>query len=167
MARTQYPALQENHRLQELEWILQRVGWGVWGILISAGLAGLLGDGPLCSRSITSSDGALTLSYQRYEHVGAPAQLNIRLNRQETTDSQFKLSVSREFWEAIEMQRIQPEPLRCETTSKGVRLTFGIDRDVTNADLQFHIEYKKFGNVSAALQLEHGPELQFTQFIYP
>lgn len=61
------------------EWRWQRVGWILLGGLVVAGLAGLLGDGPLSSTSSSSIDGAVQASFDRFLHRSAPTVVALRI----------------------------------------------------------------------------------------
>ena len=66
----------EGHGVSRAEERLHKLGWIVFAGLLLAALAGLLGPGPLSSRS-KSADPALSVEYERFLRNHAPADLRL------------------------------------------------------------------------------------------
>ena len=60
--------IDDNADLHQIEWRIQRAGWLIWGVIIAAGLLGLLGSGPISSATATGADDSLSIDYDRFVH---------------------------------------------------------------------------------------------------
>ena len=97
-----------NDRPWELR--LQRLGWLLFGVMVLAGLAGLLGRGPLSATSARSASGAVTVEYHRFERYHGPTEFLIELERPAATNGEARLWISQSLLGRIEIESIQPEP---------------------------------------------------------
>src|SRR4051812_20488706 len=97
----------ENRRALDWDRRIQKIGWLIWICVVIAALFGLLGPG-LLSNAYRSND-SLGISYNRFDHVQAPARLRIDILQAATASEFIELNISREFWENTEIHRIQPE----------------------------------------------------------
>src|SRR5688572_16733735 len=98
----------EHLQLVRREWKVERVGWMLVMAFVLAGLAGLLGPGPVSRRTLTSNDQRLRVEYYAVAHYQAPAELRIRCVP--AAQEQIRLSFSRSFTDVSRPLGITPEP---------------------------------------------------------
>jgi hypothetical protein len=149
---------------EEREWVVQRVGWVLMGLIVVAALLGLLGPGPLSKRHEGKVGDALYVEYQRFGRYQAPAELKVfcRPERRE----QFELTFDRNFIERSEIKEISPEPE--ETSAEGDRYTYRFKRGEGEEHLvTFRIEAGKFGRASSKITLDQSKSVNIRLFYWP
>lgn len=157
----------EGHGVSPLEKHLHRLGWVVFAALLLAALAGLLGPGPLSSRTAEAGP-ALAADYQRFVRNHAPADLRIRVVPPAGQDS-IRLLVGNAFLEATELTRIKPEPSSVEVTPEGHVYVFEAPELGAEEALILY-RYQPdgaFSDIPVRIALAGGPEVSFRQFVYP
>ena len=159
--------LEEDEAFEKAEWRVQRIGWLLWALVLIAGLAGLLGTGPLSNAQATTPDGDLTVSYDRFLHYHQPAQLEIELRGRDQNAEGADLKVSQTLLNRIQIHRIQPEPERRQIVPDGVIYSFARSSDAQTCKIVFHIEFERMGKSVGGLGLSGNEPVYFNQFVYP
>ena len=166
MAPNQQHRLKQHGSLQQREWKIQRIGWVIWGLIILAGLAGLLGTGPLSSTSAVSVDGTVEVRFDRYEHSHDPITLELLLSPTAQYED-LQVAFSRSFLDHVRIHRMEPEPERCLLQKDSVVYSFPLGSIAGAVKVQMHLEYRKFGDVDGEIGLvDHSP-VRIRQFVYP
>ena len=143
---------------------LQRLGLVAFFLLLAAAVAGLLGPGPLSSR--TEAAGPLSIEYDRFTRYHSPATLKIDVAR--TGGGEVRIGLNRAFLDAVQLESVQPEPLRVELSPEGQTYIFAAPGLQGPASIYFHYQPDKpFRDVKAVVRLEGGPAIPFSQFAYP
>jgi hypothetical protein len=153
----------EHMRFQRQEWRVERIGWVcVWGFM-AAGLAGLVGRGPISSTKVES--GAVTLEYHRLTHITQPEELKLRLRPK--GDGGAELLISGPFLHAVEITGITPEPSEQEARPGGaIALTFERSGDARDFGVTIDYEIVEAGRHKG--RVEHaGDAVEFATFAYP
>ena len=156
--------LTEDLEFEQREWKVQRAAWFIMALLVTVGLLGLFGAGPLSSRTITSNDGALKLEYDRFERWQAPSTLRVSLRP--TGLPTARLWISRDFQEAVKVESIVPPPRSVEERSDGMVYTFGAPAG-EYLTIVFHLQTQKMGSRAIQLRANDGPALQAAHWVYP
>lgn len=157
---------QDQLRHQRREWIAERIGWGVMALLLLAGMAGLLGQGPLSRDDETSADGKLSLEYERVHRVHAPACLRIRIE-QSPSGGPVQLAIARSFDDATIQDEIVPRPSRVESGDGELVYFFDVTGDQPEQLIELRYQYDQFGRFDHALGLRGQEPLRFRQIILP
>ena len=159
--------LDQNEAFHRREWAVQRVGWVVWGGVILAAMAGLLGSGPLSHRVAESADGAIRVAYDRFVHHHNPTVVEVHLRPKADAGTELAIKVSQEFLNGVRIHGIQPEAGRREVHSDGTVFVFARDDRAESATILLHVEYERFGSVPGRIEfLGHGG-VDFSSFVYP
>ena len=157
--------INEDLQFQRRDWFLQRVGWCVLGLLLLAGLAGLLGPGPL-SRTTRTDGRGLEVRYERFVRDNAQTDLSFRVAPQALGSDQARLLIHRDYLAANRLQRIDPEPR--STRSLGEYVEFSFDAQASEPlAIRLTLEPDEFGTHSGSVRLNDGPEVRLEQFTYP
>ncbi len=157
----------EGHGVSPLEKRLHILGRLFLAALLLAALAGLLGPGPLSSRT-ANAGGALSIDYQRLVRNHAPADLRIQVVRPAGQDS-IRLLVGNAFLGATELRNVTPDPASVEVTPEGhVYVIEAPELGSMAALILYHYEPDAaFAEIPVRIALEGGPEVSFRQFVYP
>jgi hypothetical protein len=164
-ARSEELQLDTDDSFQRNEWRIQRVGWIVWFLVIVAGSIGLLGSGPMSHSEIVAGDGSLTIAYDRYVHYHHPTQLTLSLG--ELPGEELQIKFNRELLDRMQVERIEPEPVKAELTDDGVIYTFLQKPSSQNSKVIFHVDYERFGANGGAVEVVGHEPVTLTQFVYP
>lgn len=159
--------LDQDLKFQRREWLFQRVGWLLWVALIVAGLAGLVGPGPLSSNTAATPDGRLVVNYNRYVHRHHPTQFKLTIQPESEQDESVRLHVSQPLLERIQISRIEPEPASSQLTADGVWYEFNCEPGTKTLQAVFHLEHGEIGRGTGQLQLTGDQPLNASFFVYP
>lgn len=153
------------------EWKIERIAWMVFLLIIIAGLAGLFGNGPLAHGTAGVENSALWVAYERLDRVQDDSKLDIFIGAQAIREGGVRLSLNRDYVEALDIQRVRPEPRSQTVVGDRVVYEFHAQAPDQGSLQPFQVtmdyEARDFGNVEAQVALEGGLTLTFTQFIYP
>jgi hypothetical protein len=154
-------------RLQERTWVLQRVAWCVMGLLVLAALAGLFATGPLSSTESRDQSDLVQVEYQRFQRHMAPSTLMIRLGPAVVSRDTVSLQFSESFVDAVQVQKIVPEPKEAKATPTGVEYTFAVADPAQSAKMRFFMRTEKIGIIAAQVGLRGREPARFRMFVYP
>jgi len=157
--------INEDFRFQQRDWLVQRVGWCALALLLLAGLAGLLGPGPLSQTTRTDGRG-LEVAYERFVRHSAQTDLFFRVAPQALVSDQARLMIGREYLAANSLQRIDPEPKSTRSLGEYVEYSFDAQAREPLA-VHFTAEPNDLGKHSVSIRLNGGPEITLVQFTYP
>jgi hypothetical protein len=157
--------LETDESFQRTEWRLQRAGWIVWSLVIFAGLIGLLGTGPLSNTEVIAPDGSLSIAYDRYLHYHHPTQLILLVG--ETAADELRVKFDRTLLDQLQVERIEPEPLKAELADNGIIYTFLQKPSARNAKVIFHVDYEQFGAHRGTVEVVGHEPVTLKQFVYP
>jgi hypothetical protein len=167
MASTKKLELEEDLPFQRAEWLVQRIGWFIWGLIVAAALVGLVGPGPLSTTQAPAPDGSLIVEYDRFLHHHNPTRLAVMPQLGDSGAEPFRVHVSRSLLDQIEVMRIEPEPQGREFDPDGVIYTFPRRPNTDQARILFHVQYKNYGRSKGFLRLAGHEPATLHQFVYP
>jgi hypothetical protein len=145
-------------------WKLQHYAWTFFALILVAALLGLFGDGVL-SHAKAAKPG-LSLEYERFGRYQAPNALKLRLGAG-GGNTLPAVWLDRDFVDQIEIQEIYPPPELVKVTSDRLIYIFNVAQTNDTVAIAFHFKPDGYGKTRGRLGLVDGPELTFSQFIYP
>jgi hypothetical protein len=150
-------------RFQKREWAWQRAGWVALGLLILAGLSGVLGGGPLAEASLRNASGELT--YQRFvrRHADSEWQLTLRGG---AVAGRADIAFDAAFASQFKIVAIQPEP--ASASLSGGRWIYRFDvAEAGESLVVFHVQPQHVGRHEGVVSVNGGEPFAFWQFTYP
>jgi hypothetical protein len=157
--------IDEDLVFERRQWVVQRAGWLVMLLILLAGLAGLLGSGPL--NNVQASTGALDVEFERVIRTFAPSEVRVRLAPGAAQDGEVALLLSQDFLDMVDVTQVVPEPSEMEATAAGTVLRFAVASPEQPAEVTFTIEPAEPGLARGHLGLLHGESLAIDQTIVP
>jgi hypothetical protein len=156
----------EGHGVSPAEERFHKLGWAVFAGILLAGLAGLLGPGPLSSRTVEAGP-VLGVEYERFIRNHAPAELRIRVAP--PAGDTIRLHVGTAFLEGTEVTQVEPEPESVEAAPGGQVYVVRASRPAPHETvILYHFEPDSaFSDMRVRIALDGGPEVRFRQFIFP
>lgn len=162
------PSNESQQPAQRLEWIVQRFCWVLWGLILIAGLVGLLGPGPLSETDASSPDNTMSVRFNRFEHYSRPATWELTLRPNEAKN-ELRVEISAPLVENVQVLRIEPEPKTSTLRDDSIVYTFDYDGSPSDpaARVLFHIQHEHPGSVAGQIRLEDREPVVVSQFIFP
>jgi hypothetical protein len=157
--------LKENLPFQRKAWVVQRIALYLFGLIVLAGLLGLLGPGGFSRQRAVSS--SLTLEYDRFLHRQAPASLMIQCRAVES--DAFEIWISRDYWKAVSIEHITPEPETVRLEPDRLVYRFATSGLTSSGNVQVRFDFQPDGLGALAGSIGSGSlsTVQFRQFVYP
>lgn len=153
--------IEPDFDFQQREWRVERIGWGVIGLLLALALVGLFGGGPL-SRS-TLSSGGLSLDVPRFERGTRPTNLTVELPL--NTQGTGRLWIANDTLRALQVQDIAPPPMRIQNGPDRTEYLFRGQGDAL--EVKLGVKFQEAGLLRGRLGQVGGPSLKFTTLVYP
>lgn len=158
----------QDLKFQRRMWLIQRVAWVVWALLLLTALAGLLGPGPLSRATAGERGSLLWVEYNRYERYQAPVILRAHIGPGAGRDGRVRLSLNRAYVENVELQGIHPEPSSTQAGPDQFVYVFELPDTQQPTAITFHLRGNHYGWLPVRLGLEGGQQqVSFNQFFYP
>lgn len=133
--------IDENPKLQNATWTIERVAWVVMALLVLAGLAGAFGHGPLSRSEARTPDGALTVEYPRITRLDAADELELRFRPGGSGTATVEIDGS--FSSNFVVERAQPEPTAQRTHEGGMSLDFEVAPGVREQVVVMHVRPRR------------------------
>jgi hypothetical protein len=167
MSQTKSLDVQHDDSFQKSDWRIQRIGWAAWIAVVIAALAGLLGTGPLSHANSSTSDGSLSVRFDRFLHYHQPTTLEVFVRSRRGNVEPLRIKLSRSFLDRIQMLRIEPEPQEQSLAVDGVVYAFNQESALELGKILFHYEFEDFGTSRGIAELVGSGSANFRQFVYP
>ena len=132
------------------------------GLLLAAGMAGLLGDGPLAHASISS--GPARLEFDRLVRHSVLTRLRITIGDGHVSNGRVHISLDWQYLEAFKLRDVTPAPVA--TLSSPERVVWQFEADPAGNTIEFEVEPRQSGSRKGHVTVG-STRLTFTQFVYP
>lgn len=117
-------AVGEDLEFQRKWWTFEKLVWSFFGVILLLTLLGLFGRGWLAKTQKRSSDGNLTLKYDRIQRTGTPSDLTVIFGPRAIHNGQIRLYLSESVVNRLGAQRISPQPQTSALVDGGIDYTF-------------------------------------------
>jgi hypothetical protein len=146
-------------------WKVEHWGWGVFALILLAALIGLFGEGPLAHAKAGRPKSNLWIEYDRLVRYQAPTTLKVHIAA--GNNSLPALWVARDYLDRVQVEDISPVPERTKVGKDSLIYIFNVARTNEEATITFQVKPAGYGNTPVRLGLMDGPQIGFTQFVYP
>jgi hypothetical protein len=159
--------IDEDPAFQARSWRVQRVGWGVFVVLIIGGLCGLFGSGPLSRATAGSAGDGFEVEYDRFARAHAAATFVIHVNRRLARNDELGILLAGDVIDAIELESSTPPADGTRVTPDGAVLRFKTDRQAGTLTIVLYAKPRRPGALTSRIRVEGGPAHDIRQFVYP
>lgn len=157
--------IEEDPAYERRSRLTHRLAWGALSLVLAAGAAGLLGEGPSNRRTSAAGDATLRVLYERMLRHNAETVLRVTVRSDAIAGGAARLTVGDRWLSSMKLKRVDPEPLAVRAVPGGQEFEFTASgRDF---DAAFTAEPSAFGPVELALNAGPRPPLRLRQFILP
>ncbi len=156
-----YP-VRENMRLQYVFWAWERATWVAMTVVVLLALSGLFAHGPLSQRTVR--DGALSLTYERFQRITAAARLAATISGPSADEVSLTLDPS--FSDGFQIADIEPRPSSSTAGPRGLELVFRVPAE---GDLAVVIwaTPRSFGRFDLTAVADPAGQVAFSVLVYP
>jgi hypothetical protein len=157
--------IDQDMTFQRRQWVVQRIGWLIFGLIVLGGLVGVLGAGPLSNVKASGADGA-QVEYERFTHRATPMTLTIDPGASVSADGTVEIALPYEFISNLEIHRIVPEPDSEILSGDEIIYSFNVGEGGLSP-ITFHVEAEDAGSFQAHIRINDGDPITFNQMVYP
>jgi hypothetical protein len=155
----------QDARLQEIVWAWQRFMWIVFAGTILLALLGLFGGGPIGRTTLGNPGGRLVIEYDRFSRIQSPSSLDLEFRPLQNVSS--RIWVNRDYVERAGFQPVSPTPEREIAGPDGTTFVMAASPVGRPVRVRFRLNPEGPGFLRARVRLDDGPEVGFTQVVYP
>jgi hypothetical protein len=159
--------LEVDQEFNRWQWGAQRLGWGLWLVILVAAVLGLLGDGPLSDARVESAGTALSVDFERFVRRHAPQRVEFTIRPPSSRAAVVHLTLPSSFMNRVTIQRIEPAPQVSAVAADGTRFQFACRPESRHVKIVFHLQYDAIGKVQGAARAVDDDPVQFDQVVYP
>jgi hypothetical protein len=158
-------------RFRDVQWVVQRVLWGVALLLLFAAVLGLFGGGPLSgAEEKVEGDGyTYELSYDRWNRQKNPQELDLRVSGPNLAGESLQVTLSRSFLEDASIENVTPDPDSTSLRGEGAVYTWQLDEGQEFA-VTFDYRADDWRTLKGDVLVAVGDSertLSFSQFLFP
>jgi len=159
--------IDEAMEFQRRSWIVQRIGWVFFALVLLLACLGLFGNGPLSDAKAGQENGTLWLEYPRFARFKDEFRITAHVNSGTATEGETMIQLDREYLERVEVSNIIPEP-DAEINAPG-QVTYVFKTNNANPPFTayFYLTPREVGMQAGTFQLQNEQVVRFSQFIYP
>lgn len=159
-----YP-VQEDMCWQRRESTLQRIGEVILIAIVLLGACGLFSKGYLSEGRQPASDGSVSVEYEHFGRVKSNMNMTIRLPQQRS--GEFTIRIGSGAMDSLQVQTLQPQPLRAVTAGNELLLTFSSQEINSSHSVWLGLQPQSAGKIPMRVGLEGREPALFSQWIYP
>lgn len=159
-------AIGEDLEFQRRWWRFEHIVWAIFGIILALDLAGVMGRGPAAKAHAHTGDGAMNLTYERFERFQTPSILAIHFGSNAVHDGKIQLWVSQSLIKGLGSQRIIPQPVSSVLFDQGVLYTWDANQNPDSAEFALQPSEPGIGQFTLRLPAL-GDEITRRVYIWP
>jgi protein-L-isoaspartate(D-aspartate) O-methyltransferase len=156
-----------DDEFQRREWLAERVGWLVLGLLLLGGLLGAFGEGWLSQTSTPTVGDRFRVDYERVARHGSPATMRVALMPGAVPTGVALIWVDRAYLEGVDLRGIAPQPDASWLARDRVVYAVRIQNPADSAHVTFDIQPDNYWSRHARVGLDGGPSVAFDQLVLP
>jgi len=165
MAQTQSPPVPDHMASQRRSWRIERAGWIGMAVLVSAALAGLLGDGPLSRTTLAATDGSIEAQVSRLDRITRDIDWTIRVQGAPAAET-IGLQLSGDLRDTIRVEDMVPAPVKATGSAERLHFAFAPPPDGALV-VSLRLRPQQVGWHRHTIQRDGGAPVTFTQFVFP
>ena len=154
------PAIEidEDLKLHERGWVVQRVGWLFILAVMLAGILGLFGEGFLSRKTATA--GNIQTEYEQYFRYEAEMAIKIKSQNEHIST----ISLPQDYLKDFRIIRFIPEPLHNSTIGTDVVYNF---QPASNQTVTVYLIPKTNGSLDGVMKVNGSNSIPLHHYIYP
>ena len=159
------PGIEESQYFLSFEARFHKLGFAVLLIIISLAVLGVFSDGYFSNAMSKNTTGEVTLNFERFGRLQTEFKLKISATDQHSEGGIYR--IGGDFNAFYETKNIWPLPDRMYSKGDDLYLVYNANKKQENIAIWLLVTPVKPGSAMSVIQLNSGPEIRFSQFIYP
>lgn len=148
--------LRDDPAFLRRSWAGERIGWVFLGLLLAAGILGLLGPGWL---SRATAEGPLRVRYDRFGRLDGEAELQIRLAPPDRS-----LWIENRWLDGVRIEGVRPPPASARSAQDWTVFTFD---GAEGVDVRLDILHRRAGALEGRFGASAERSVLVRQLVYP
>lgn len=160
--------LEDDEPFQRRTWIVQRVGWVLLLVVLTASALGGLGPGLLGRSTAGSPETGLWIEYERIGRQDSPITVALHIDRRLVAGDRLHLVLGGDYLRGAELESLLPRPSGGGAAPQGGVLDFDLHGGGAGV-LRFvlRLKFTEAGVFRGEAGLLGGPTLKVSHWIYP
>lgn len=154
-------------RFSRRSWIFERAGWAGLAAVVAAGLAGVLGPGPLSRARADGGADAPRVRFDRFVHRQTETRLDVRVPRGLAQDGLVRVWIDRSWHDAVAVVGVQPVPASVQVEPDRLVYAFAAGGGDEALALAFDVEFERPGRRKGRFGAVGGGASKVSQIVYP
>jgi hypothetical protein len=151
--------------LQAKVWAWQRVMWFVIAVTLASALVGLFGGGLVGHAWVRDPGGLLSVGFDRFSRREGQAAMEVEFRPDPRGVS--RVWVNRDYVEGAGVRQVTPAPEQEVVDAAGTTYVLATTPDDRPVRVSFRLNPARAGLIKGRVRIGDGPELSFTQVIFP
>lgn len=157
--------VEQDLHFQYREWRIERIGWFVIGLLLVAATLGVFGHHPLAKATVQTSDGRLSVQYDRFTRYQTNVDFLATLEPDKDGSGIAHLWFDPQYLDNLKVVAVSPVPLRGEAKIGGRAFVFKTDGTRFTATVS--VQFETIGSVHGRIWTDEAKPLALSHFVWP
>jgi hypothetical protein len=158
--------INQDLRVQEQMWRIQRIGWAGMALLVVFGAVGLFGHGPASRASAGNENGPLWIEYERFGRHQGSSELRLHV-RTADTSKPISIWIGPDYAAHVDIKQIMPPPVRTTLADQGFTFEVAVADHQESGVVTLLLEFRDIGRLTGEIRLPGAEPVRIWQFIYP
>jgi hypothetical protein len=145
----------------------QKYVWYGIILLLAVTLTGLLGRGPLATRTVSAGPAQLRATYEQFPHYKTPSTIELHLPENAAPGGHVLIRLEGAVTNKAAFQHMIPRPVSAQPLADGIVADVPITAASSGGRIMIFQQASAVGPLKSKISLEGGPSLEFNQFVLP
>lgn len=159
--------IDQDLEFQEREWRVERVGWALLAGVVVLAAFGVFGHGPVSWTKVSSGDGSLEVSFERFGRRGGSQALVVSAPASEARRGVWDVEISRSYVDAMDIDAVTPEAEAVEAVDGAVRYSFSQGSPDADLDARLSLTPRAMGPRRGEVRVSGGEPVGVHHFLFP
>jgi hypothetical protein len=150
--------IEDEISLHEKGWIVQRVGWTILFILLTAASFGIFGSGVVSTKKLVKN--GASVKFERFARFESPMILEIHT---QNNTGKIEILLPLSYFSSVELEKIHPHPSAQRVENGAVVYLFSASNEVA---IKFRLTPQSTGKISTVVKINQ-EDFPIDHFIYP
>lgn len=157
--------VEQDLPFQYREWRIERIAWFIIALLLLAAALGVFGRHPFARVTVHTSDGRLSVQYDRFTRYQTNVDLLATLQPAKEGSGIVRLWFDPQYLDNLKVVAVSPLPVRGEAREGGRAFVFQTDGTQFTATVS--VQFETIGLVHGRIWTDEGKPLALSHLVWP